>query len=87
MTTATLIVADWQSRCSACGGNAHPSDIQHYRGGPHTNPMKYDDSTLDQHNGCRATFVSIGSDRYSGVNQDMLRRLRPDLEVLSDHTY
>ena len=83
MTTATLIVADWSSRCSACGGNADPNDITHVHGGLHANAMMHEDSSLDKTNGCGATFSTISAAQYSGVTDGMLRRLRPDLTVLA----
>jgi hypothetical protein len=84
MSNATIIVADWSSRCSACGGNASPSELTHIHGGPHANPMQYEDSSLDKTNGCGATFINIASARYSGVTEGMLRRMRPDLKVSFD---
>lgn len=47
--TATLVVGDYRSWCTACGGNAHPEDAwRHYRGGRLLHPGE----------GCRARWTA-----------------------------
>lgn len=45
-----VIVGGSSSNCSACGGNAHPDDTAHVRGGPDS--MWEKGSSLDDENGC-----------------------------------
>jgi len=51
---AKLIIGDWSSTCSACGGNADPNESSHISGGPQE--MFMCGSALYNDNGCGATF-------------------------------
>lgn len=59
---AFKIIGSSFTTCSACGGNAHPSDTHHVRGGRRagsiTESFAKSDSTLDHRNGCGARFTS-----------------------------
>jgi len=59
MQTATLIIGDWNTTCSNCGGNADPSAAYHTKGGlePGGNSYAPDGSYLSDYNGCGAKFI------------------------------
>lgn len=63
---ATLIIERWDSKCSACGGNADPNETHHIHGGRKS--MWDPDSSLAQTNGCGAEFTSIEYP-YGGPNE------------------
>jgi hypothetical protein len=66
---ATLIVADWSSKCSACGGNADPEESTHHRGG----------IPLVAGEGCGARFAAIAlAVEARGLNCER-PAMRPDL--------
>ena len=67
--TATLVVADWSSSCSACSGNADPVQAHHVSGGM---PL-----TLGA--GCKARFVAIATHRDSRSSDDQTKAMRRDL--------
>jgi hypothetical protein len=51
---ARVIMSGWFSKCSECGGNAHPDDTAHIRGGP--NDGYTEGSSLSDNNGCGVVF-------------------------------
>ena len=54
---ANLIINDWFSKCSACGGNADPQENSHISGGPGTPYTQ--GSSLGSKNGCREPFTQV----------------------------
>lgn len=55
--TATLVAGDWETRCSACGGNADPGERFHGHGG--RGGAYQPGSSLDDRNGCLALFTNF----------------------------
>jgi hypothetical protein len=53
--SAVLIVDRYFSKCSACNGNADPSELRHIHGGPGSGYRP--GSGLGDTNGCGATFT------------------------------
>lgn len=48
----TLVIGDWASRCSACGGNASPAETAHHRSGTVLTPWL----------GCGVAYAAVGLD-------------------------
>ena len=59
---AHVIIGSWTSKCSECGGNAHPDELAHVSGGP---DGAYDKgSSLDDKNGCGILWIDQATDQY-----------------------
>jgi hypothetical protein len=69
--TATLIVSDWYSNCSACGQQVLPESQSH--------------DTISGYGpsrpGCGARFTAIAT-HYRDITPEILHDMRPDLPIL-----
>lgn len=66
--TAALVVDDWRSNCTACGGNADPYEPLHHSGGAALRPGL----------GCGALYTAIASHPHA-LRPDLVESLRDDL--------
>jgi len=60
---AYVIIGGFSSTCSACGGNAAPTESAHISGGP--DEMWVRGSSLDDKNGCGVEWVEPAVHAYA----------------------